>query len=550
MIMKKLFKNLILTIVLVIGFSCEVTNLEPQNNPNTLSPDKFDVDLALNALQENLPDFFNSGNGFGMQVTRMVHMFGPLYDNAYTAASFDAVWTSAYADILADASVLIPAAEELGATKHVGIAKIIKAYVMITLVDLFGDVPYEEAFLGEGNLNPNVSTGAFIYTAAEALLNDAIVDLNATPVFDVDTDVYYGGDETKWITLANTLKMRIYLTTRLVDASAGTKFTTILAGGDFMNSTSEDFQFNYSTVRANPDSRHPDFSGNYVAGANEYMSNYYMNLLFFDQAVVDPRIRFYMYRQRTSNSTDVNEVSCIGFPAPTHYGPGDPFCQLINGYWGRDHGDESGIPPDDTKRTIWGLYPAGGKLDNSESASASQDIGAQGKGVAPILLSIFTDFWRSEAALTMGTTDNPRTMLENGIRGSMIKVAQFNTEIDYSYTTGEQNRVNSVMSTTNVNNYVNSVLADYDAATTNEQRLRVVMREYYKASWGNGYEVYNAYRRTGYPDDLQPTRQAAPGAFIRTFLYPSVSVNLNANIDQKLDNTIKVFWDDGSKSLD
>ena len=52
-----------------------------------------------------------------------------------------------------------------------------------------------------------------------------------------------------------------------------------------------------------------------------------------------------------------------------------PFCaptnsasKPANGYWGRDHGNDNGIPPDGFKRTLRGVYPAGGAFDDSSFA--------------------------------------------------------------------------------------------------------------------------------------------------------------------------------------
>ncbi len=86
----------------------------------------------------------------------------------------------------------------------------------------------------------------------------------------------------------------------------------------------------------------------------------------------------------------------------------------------------------------------------------------------------------------------------------------------------------------------------FDAASTERDKLDVLMTEYYIALWGNGIESYNNYRRTGSPDDMQPTLDPNPGFFIRSFYYPSVYVNLNLNAQQKPnpgETPVKVFWD-------
>ena len=68
----------------------------------------------------------------------------------------------------------------------------------------------------------------------------------------------------------------------------------------------------------------------------------------------------------------------------------------------------------------------------------------------------------------------------------------------------------------------------------------IVVREWYIASWGNGIEPYNMYRRTGYPT-LQ-TGVVPVGVFPRSFRYPASEVNTNPNVQQTTADN-QVFWD-------
>ncbi len=542
--MKKITYIFSLAIALILVNSCEVTNLEVEDSPNALRADQGDIDLFMNSIQVSLSTFFD-GTGttrgatdFGMQVTRMTQMRGPLYDNAYGATAFDATWRRGYAVILADAKAARIIAEEVGLPHRIALTQIMEAYVIITLVDMFGDIPYAEALQGFDNLNPSVDSGSDVYATAITLLDDAITNLGidaiqeTTPIEAID--LYYGGDTSKWVDFANTLKLKIYLNMR-----NNTAFRAVLDSGNYISDRSGDFQFRWSTELAAPDSRHPSFVNNYVNGAGEYMSNSFMNLLLNGQPNTDPRLRYYFYRQSTGGTTDQNELACINFPKPAHYGPDDVFCQIGNGYWGRDHGDNGGIPPDDLLRTIWGFYPAGGRFDASQGSRGRETLGAKGAGISPIMLSSYVDFMRAEAALEMGTGEDARALLESGMRESIAKVMNFGDEINYVL-----DDEGFAPDATEVNDYVDDVLAAYDAASAPDQ-LNIIITQYYIALWGNGIEIYNAYRRTGYPANLQPTWQASPGPFIRTFLYSANFVNLNSSVSQKSDNTVKVFWDPG-----
>ena len=88
--------------------------------------------------------------------------------------------------------------------------KVFQAYILITLVDYFGDIPYSEALQGgEGVLNPIADSGQSVYSAAISTLDSAIADFNsAGPV--PSNDYYYGGDADKWIKAANSIKKKLF----------------------------------------------------------------------------------------------------------------------------------------------------------------------------------------------------------------------------------------------------------------------------------------------------------------------------------------------------
>ncbi|MEO1714822.1 MAG: SusD/RagB family nutrient-binding outer membrane lipoprotein, partial [Bacteroidota bacterium] len=360
-------------------------------------------------------------------------------------------------------------------------------------------------------------------------------------------DLFFGGDiaanASKWTSLAKTLKFRMYVQTRKVDGSAAASAQAIVTEGDFLT---DNFAFQYGTNLANPDSRHPNYSNDYDNGGNTYQSNYFMQLMIDGEGgLSDPRLRYYFYRQTLENTDDVNEQSCITFNAPDHFSASDPFCQLADGYWGRDHGDDAGIPPDDFLRTIYGVYPFGGIFDSDQGEGGSQGAGAGGLGVNPFMMSFYVNFLRAEAALTMGTADDAATQLEAGIRGSISTVISYGPN-DPGYA-AVQATLEPTMD--NIDNYVNAVMTEFNSAGGAEAQLEIVIREYFKAAFGNGIEVYNAYRRTGYPNDVQPSLVEASGEFIRTFFYPAVFVTRNQNASQKADVSTLVFWDDGSINL-
>ena len=538
------------------------------DNPNAPSLSTADVDLYLNDVQINFNNFYSSASDFGGQLARQQYWGGggSLYSNNYQPASFDGIWTTAYAGVINNAQALIPKAQANKQYTQSGIARVLEAYTVGTLVDQFGDVPFSQANLGATNTTPSVDGGAAIYANVQALLDSAIADFGKTgATIASSTDLFYAGSKAKWITLANTLKLKYYLQTRLVDNTAAAKIQALVTANNLINTPAQDFVFQYGKSLS-PDSRHPHYAADYVnsGGVGEYLSNYFIwkvaaekyagnvNLPTTTAAPTtgDPRLRYYFYRQQV-NYANANQQSlpCFSAATPVWY-PNvpdqTPFCVVGKGYWGRDHGDNSGAPPDGAYRTGWGVYPAGGEFDYSQAKSVSLGMGAGGNGISPIWLSSFTAFLEAEAALVLGTTGagTPAALLTSGVTQSINKVVGFPAAIGYS---NSAIPANALASTTQINNYITLVNGLYAAATTTAAKLDVIQSEYAIALWGNGVEAYNNLRRTGSPKNVQIAVQTAnPGLFMRSFYYPSVFVNRNSNAPaQKTPGTAanKVFWD-------
>jgi hypothetical protein len=535
-------------------------------NPNAPSLATADVDLFLNDVQLNFVGFYNNASDLGAQLARQQYWGGPLYSNAYQPASFDGLWSVAYGGVINNAEALIPLAQKNKQYTQSGIARVLEAYTYGTLVDQFGDVPFSQANKGSANTTPAVDGGAAVYAGVQTLLDSAIADFGKTgATIAGSTDLFYGGSKAKWIALANTLKLKYYLQTRLVDNTAAAKIQALVTAGNLITTPAQDFVFQYSKSLS-PDSRHPHYAADYVnsGGVGEYLSNYFIwkvaaekyagsvNLPTTAAAPTtgDPRLRYYFYRQQV-NYANANQQSlpCFSAATPVWY-PSvpdqTPFCVVGKGYWGRDHGDNSGAPPDGSYRTAWGVYPAGGEFDYSQAKSVSLGMGAGGNGISPIWLSSFTAFLEAEAALVLGTTGagTPAALLTSGVTQSINKVVGFPAAIGYVNTSIP---ANALASTTQINNYITLVNGLYTAATTTAAQLDIIQSEYAIALWGNGVEAYNNLRRTGSPKNVQlAVTTAAPGLFMRSFFYPSVFVNRNSNAPaQKTPGTAanKVFWD-------
>lgn len=553
--MKIFIKNLVLTMFSAgLIVSCETTELGLTNDPNEANPSQATPDAYLNSISQEFARFNQDFGTNASEVTRINHMGARLYQQAYSPASQDVEWRTAYSSILVDIQAMNELATEANFKRHIGMGQVMEAFIIVTLVDFYGDIPYSEAVSGIENLNPALDNGESIYTAALNLLDQAVNNFSTEDnAADPSIDFFYDGDWETWIKLTNSLKLKIYAQTRLVDASAVGAFNSIITSGNYITSTDEDFQFRWGSSVVNPDSRHPDYADNYTPqGSADYVSNWLMNYMdnskrdngiaTFDGA--DPRIRYYYYRQAaiTPGASDDPDggnqqtLSCSVESPPPHYvGTTNTFCFLPNGYWGRDHGDDDGTPPDGQLKTTFGVYPAGGEFDDSTFESVDLGSGGGGAGITPIFLAQTVDFLRAEIAYVGGDVTTAGTLMSNGINKSISKTTSFG-----SLDSGAD--ISLAPTAEDITAYVTEVEELY-AAAIGDEKLNLLAKEFWVAQFGNGIDAYNFYRRTGYPNDLQASLEPAPGGFIRSFLYPAVFANNNSNVTQKEFVTQKVFWD-------
>jgi hypothetical protein len=127
-------------------------------------------------------------------------------------SDMDGDWTNLYVTCLNNLATLNKKATADGKSNYAGIAKILTAYCLGTGTDLWGDVPYSQAFKGSANFTPVYDAQKDIYTQIQNLLDAGIADIakNST-VSPSGDDFFYAGDMSKWKKLAYTLKARYYL---------------------------------------------------------------------------------------------------------------------------------------------------------------------------------------------------------------------------------------------------------------------------------------------------------------------------------------------------
>ena len=551
--------------------SCELTDLDINEDPNNPTEASLNLLLANSLLRgsEEFSDDINSNlHGFVGILTDGVDDF----DVNNTSYNLD--WQQLYTGPLKDVEAIINIAEAQGNNPYyLGVGQALKAYYFALMVELWGDIPFSEALRGDAEeliKYPSYDDDATIYQNLITLLDEAIANLEQNSVVEVQGDPVYNGDVSQWLKMAKSLKLRMLVNTRLVQDNSAA-ITALIDEGDLILDGSDDFTFQFSSIN-NPENenRHPWYVEGYTSQNYDftYLNHQFMfEMLDFE----DPRRPYYIKRQTTSilnqddpsdrQTTPCSQVSgCIyGYfvlneniiqELFTDKGK-EPNLDFLAGIFGRDRSDPSGIPLDGALRSAIGVYPIGGLYDDSpEGAAGNRGTGA---GLFPMITSEMVKFYIMESVLTgnyAGSEADVRDMLEEVITEHIAKVDAFAASNDAAGLPAAGEPIDpyvGVSLDSATTKYVDLWLNRYDAAPTTNAKLNVVLKQAWFTNFGNGYEIYNAYRRTGFPNDLMAPLQPVRGFPLR-LPYAQNDIDRNESITTEIANTAfdvdRIFLDE------
>jgi hypothetical protein len=540
--------------IIILLSACEKwldINVDP-NNPSTIG------------LDQVLPGvYFDIGDDFGIGYSRLGYV-AAVYVHQLTSReaidqygitgghySMTTYWSDLYSTVLPSLDLLIQNGEESDNLVYAGIGKILKAYVVGQMVDVWGEMPYSEANQ-LGTYNAKFDDDEAIYADLFVLLNNGIADLENESAENLLTpgsdDLIYGGDVTTWIKAANSIKLKLYNNVRLTGMYDQAAVNALVADdGANLIGPGEDLWIPFNASEA-PDNRNPAFTGEYSgAQISNYISPWFYELLLGEntniyQANPDPRVPYYIVTQLDADETPEN---------PTEYRHGN-FVSIYFGSTGpdRDHGGRNTF-------AMMGLYPCGGAFDDDNLDKSSPLGKSDGTGAAPYKMITYPDvlFTRAELAQVGASTDATpvRDLLEAGMYAAFEQVDEISGMAALA-------TVPAISGSGADTVYIDGVLADFDAGSS-DRKLEHIMTQKWIAAFGSAIESYNDYRRTGYPIMFDPLTMAdvadggpdgnGPVAVTtgRTYAlsWPwsadELSLNSAAPSAQKSPATYKVFWD-------
>lgn len=459
--MKKSIKYLgvaALATLAAAGLSSCTNDFEDTNkNPNTLVVGDIDPYSLYEPLiyksAKTFESYTQKWNGelvqytaFSGGTTREEHRY-KISDNDWKS-----VW-STFATYGYNAQHLIDQAVTKGDKAAQAVGMTYKVYLMTCLTDIYGDIPYKEAFKArsEGITQPKFDSTKEVYEQLLADLDSANTLYAKNPTFEKPAmDAIYGGDMTLWRRFNNSLMLRLLMhVSGREEFGAGEKIKKIVEHPKkypLISSNDQNATLKYSGVAPYRSTfaatKENDFTTSAYHIAEEMIK---LTVEYNDkglQSLVDPRLPIW----------------------------------AVAGSEGWK-GAIAGCPPEDRNKS------------NSGASKLNFAVLARAEAHVYYMDYAEVNFILAEAALKGyidGGEASARSFYEEGVRASIEKWAEL----------GQYSETPVVVTSEDIDNYMQSTLANWDL---NEDHEQLIGNQKWLALFWTGMEAYTEVRRTGYP---------------------------------------------------
>jgi hypothetical protein len=230
--MKNILYIILLTMV-IVGCDDRLADLNTdKRNPANVAPASLFASGTREAV-DNIVSMSVNDNPFRMYSQMWAQTTYP-DESQYTITAREislGIWTNQYRDVLIDlkdARGIIATQLAEGTSSNsdatlgnqMAMIDILMSYTYLTMVDIFGDIPYTES-LDPTNITPAYEDASAVYTKIVAQLTAASTTLKANSSAGGfgSSDLVYGGDAASWARFANSIKLRMAM--KMADASGG-----------------------------------------------------------------------------------------------------------------------------------------------------------------------------------------------------------------------------------------------------------------------------------------------------------------------------------------
>jgi hypothetical protein len=452
---KKFIKSVCLIAAAVIAImpSCSKDKLAelnaPQNAVGFVIPENIFTNVLLNMPRSNYAVI-----GGGMQYYSTYKEVPAVGDKYYSFNGATVDFVGFYTNNLNRLYVLNNALTDADVNKK-AIVRILRAYTYHQLTDVAGDVPYFDALKGESALlSPKYDTQQAIYMDMLKELNESAQLLNAAnPTFG-NGDLFYKGDVSKWKKFAYTLMLRLAMRLSEVSpADAQTWVQTAIAGG-VMTSDADIAKIVYTNTTGNINAKTQGLvNGDYASPGGDNVEGGKYAATFID-------------RMKATNDPRLPVLSIVWQPSGTGY--------TANNTPSVQRGMVSGSL--NTRPVDFDTYSEPSQLVLNLAAP----IIIMGPAEANLLLA--------EAAVRGWYTGASAASAYNeGVRSGMTQWALWPT---VGVSTG-------IITSAQIDAYL--VANPYVATASTEAQMEQINTQKWLSMFGDDYEVYANWRRTGYP---------------------------------------------------
>lgn len=272
--------------------------------------DYFDINTDPDAATTVDPEFLLNKSAISYANERMAEIYGTrLYPQMWLGGDYNVwedeifivspfttnnFWSISYTDVMTNANKAI----ELSQSKYtnpknaVAQLKVWKAFVFYNTTMLWEDIPFSEVGQIESIVAPKYDKQEVVLNGVLTLLDEAIADFSvANP--EKLKDPWFSGDISKWIKIANALKLKVLMTMVDADPSKASEIGNLISSGEFMSSNSDNWKFQYIDEAGKKNPTWMIIEKYYGSSQEAWLaSNVVLNLL---QSNNDPRLdRFYM----------------------------------------------------------------------------------------------------------------------------------------------------------------------------------------------------------------------------------------------------------------
>lgn len=285
-------------------------------------------------------------NGFARRPAAVGRYITLVRNNDYETFRWTAVdWNDIYQRAMV-IKTMQQEASAVGKGSYLPLGKILMAFNISYLTDLYGDVPYSNALqsLENGNIKPSYDKQEDIYKSLLQQLKEANDQLKTDGTgIDAGADALYAGNALKWRKFANSLRLRLLLRCSKVYPQAFTEMQDIVNNPDqfpiFSNNT-ESAEVIYLGVKK--DDSWPGGSKNMIDNDfNKTKASKELVDILLERN--DPRLPVWVAPVSAQTGATVDHNQYVGVPhalnSPADYNGGETHQSTFSSYFRKDNAE-------------------------------------------------------------------------------------------------------------------------------------------------------------------------------------------------------------------